>query len=492
MAEIKKTPTSYWIKVAVFLFLVFGFGFVVPPFGGITPLGMKMMGVFLGMIYAFIALETTVYAAFICMFAMVLFGYMKNAAIQQGWLGTGTAVNMISFLTLTAGVKESGAAEVVAKYLITRKWAQHRPMVFSFVFLFAFYIAGAFLPPTANLIFSIEIFQACADVIGYDRKAPYRKWMLIGLTLSASFGTYGLPFKSMDVAILSSFRGALGDYAQYVNEGNFVIYTYLIGLVFTILFVLLMKLNKVDMAPLKDFDIEQVDGLKRDEIKMNSRQVILLVAFLIAVLYSFVPILIKKPSAFMTAFKSWGLGLWVLLVCAVLNIIHIDGEPVLNIEKSMKSGIIWRLVAVVGVLTMVGNALSDEALGIRQVMMVGLNAVFGGMSWPVFCFVLVAAAVILTNFMANQALGIVLASVVAPFAVTYCEQGVDITAVAVILCFAVQCAFLTYAAYATAPIYMATDTMQNESKFIWGKGWQVIVLFIIVCWAGCTFLGYIF
>lgn len=156
--QLAKTPTSYWVKFAIFLFLVFGFGFVVPPFGGITPMGMTMMGVFLGLIYAFVFLDNVLYPAFIIMFAIVLFGYMKSSAIIQGWLGTPTAMQMIAFLTLTAGVKETGAAEVIARWIITRKWAQHRPMAFSFAMLLASYIAGAFLPPTANLIFFIEIF----------------------------------------------------------------------------------------------------------------------------------------------------------------------------------------------------------------------------------------------------------------------------------------------------------------------------------------------
>lgn len=45
-----KSSKMYWIHVATFLIITFGVGFL-PPFAQITPLGMKVLGVFLGVIY---------------------------------------------------------------------------------------------------------------------------------------------------------------------------------------------------------------------------------------------------------------------------------------------------------------------------------------------------------------------------------------------------------------------------------------------------------
>jgi len=45
---------AYIINVIITLALMFGFGFL-PPIGGITPIGMKVLGCFLGLVYAYSA-----------------------------------------------------------------------------------------------------------------------------------------------------------------------------------------------------------------------------------------------------------------------------------------------------------------------------------------------------------------------------------------------------------------------------------------------------
>ena len=49
----KKGNTSYYIHSIIFLLITIGTGFL-PTFGGITELGMKVLGVFLGLLYGWI------------------------------------------------------------------------------------------------------------------------------------------------------------------------------------------------------------------------------------------------------------------------------------------------------------------------------------------------------------------------------------------------------------------------------------------------------
>lgn len=46
----------FYAKFAVYLLITFGFGFL-PPFGDITPLGMHVLGIFLGTIFGWIMFE---------------------------------------------------------------------------------------------------------------------------------------------------------------------------------------------------------------------------------------------------------------------------------------------------------------------------------------------------------------------------------------------------------------------------------------------------
>lgn len=55
-AETRKS--KYFLHIAIYLIITFGVGFI-PPFAQITELGMRVLGIFLGVIYAwcFIALD---------------------------------------------------------------------------------------------------------------------------------------------------------------------------------------------------------------------------------------------------------------------------------------------------------------------------------------------------------------------------------------------------------------------------------------------------
>ena len=48
-ASLNKTPMSYWIHSAVYLFLTFGMGYI--PTESISSLGMSIVGIFIGMLY---------------------------------------------------------------------------------------------------------------------------------------------------------------------------------------------------------------------------------------------------------------------------------------------------------------------------------------------------------------------------------------------------------------------------------------------------------
>ena len=469
----KKTPTSFYIKMLIFTALVLGVGYL-PPVAGITVEGMKLVGLFVGLLFGTILLDSMVYPALIVMFLYVAMGFKTSGAALTAWIGNPTICTMIAFLALTDGIRSSGAAEVIAKWIITRKAFQGKPYVFSYIFLFAAFIAGIFLPPTAGMIFFMQIFDSCRKVIGYEAKDNYCKWMIVGVSLACCFGTYALPFKSMCVAIMAPFLGIIG---MEVNTAKFILITYSISLVFMALYVFLMKLNKVNFAPIEDFDANNVTELQ-GEMKLNKKQIIIIIAFVIAVFYSFLPLIIKTGE-FITWVKKWGLAIWVLFVDALLNVFRIDGEPIMNVEKALKDGVMWRIVAIVGVLTMVSDSLNMPEYGVQPLLTNFMNSVFGGMGFLPFTIIIVLFLIVATNFLANQALGMVCGTVIAPIAMNFMKNGIDYNVFCVMIAFCVQAAFMTPAGYVTVPIFMGGETMNGEQSFLFKKGWQILLTFLV-------------
>lgn len=53
----KSYSVTHTFNICFTLFLMFGFGCIVPPFAGITDVGMNVLGVFLGVIYGYSTCE---------------------------------------------------------------------------------------------------------------------------------------------------------------------------------------------------------------------------------------------------------------------------------------------------------------------------------------------------------------------------------------------------------------------------------------------------
>lgn len=71
-----------YVNIAVTALLMFGFGFL-PPFATLTPVGMRLLGIFLGVIYGYSTCEI-VWPSLMAMVAFGISGYTTmNAAIAS-------------------------------------------------------------------------------------------------------------------------------------------------------------------------------------------------------------------------------------------------------------------------------------------------------------------------------------------------------------------------------------------------------------------------
>ena len=82
----------FYAKFAVYLLITFGFGFL-PPFGDITPLGMHVLGIFLGTIFGWIMFEMA-WPSFVALLGLAWVGY----GTISGNVGTGFSYYMIPLM----------------------------------------------------------------------------------------------------------------------------------------------------------------------------------------------------------------------------------------------------------------------------------------------------------------------------------------------------------------------------------------------------------
>ena len=84
-----------WIHISITLLLMFGFGHL-PTFASVTPVGMKILGIFLGVIYGYSTCEV-IWPSLFAFIAFGTSGYAAsfNAAIAS-MMGSGTVFQIIT------------------------------------------------------------------------------------------------------------------------------------------------------------------------------------------------------------------------------------------------------------------------------------------------------------------------------------------------------------------------------------------------------------
>ena len=116
---------SYYLKIAVFFLIMYGFGFLTA-LEPLTPMGMKVIGIFLGLIFAWTTLGL-LWPSIAGLLTLVILDTMDlNTAFALGW-GSNTLL-LILFMTIIAAiVEQSGVSQFIAMWFISRKSIQGKP-----------------------------------------------------------------------------------------------------------------------------------------------------------------------------------------------------------------------------------------------------------------------------------------------------------------------------------------------------------------------------
>lgn len=176
----------------------------------------------------------------------------------------------------------------------------------------------------------------------------------------------------------------------------------------------------------------------------------------------------------------------------LLDIIHIDGSSLLGIEKSMSSAVNWGVVLGVCAFTSIGGMIADETIGIRAWLGAFVSMVLGDVSFPLFVGILVFVTLFLTNLFSNVATAVIVGTLSGPFLIQYgLSLNVNISCVIPGIVMPALCAFLTMAAGGSAPLFLSTDCMKNDPKWIWKYRLILFPLVSLPTAAACLFCAYV-
>jgi len=350
--------TTYYIHSTITVLLIFGFGFL-PTVGDITPLGMDVLGIFLGMLYGWIFCGL-LWPSMLGIFALGLTDYTTMTGAWAAALGHNNTLIVLTALLFGYYLDKSGLSHTIAYKFITAKVTVGHPWIFITLYFLACYIIGAVVNLFAGIILMCTIFYQIAKILDIKKQSPFAAYMIIGICFITVLGSYALPIKESPLFLRGIMEPTLGMALPFLP---WIIWFNIMHLMATAVYLLIGKfILRLDTKILKeagDFLSDyRVKGLPSEQ-----RLPLLMLAIFVAVLIfpSFMP-----PSWELTVFlnKLGLVGIGMAIIIFLLIARDKDGQPLADFKDMINHGINWDLVLLIAATMPIGAAMESGETGI--------------------------------------------------------------------------------------------------------------------------------
>lgn len=463
------------VAAIIGIVIMFGFGFL-PPMEPVTPMGMKVLGVFIGVIFLWSFCDL-LWSSLLGIAALIIVGYAPLPKVVQMSFGNPVPVLVLFALIFFGAVQHSGITRYIARFFLTRSIINGRPAVFNFIFIYTAYVLAAI---SANvlpaLIFMWAILYDVLKETGFKKGDAYTTIMVIGVFFGCISGQAAKPFTGSALMIVGAYEQVAQAQIGYLQ---YMLFGFLMSSLGILAYSLLIKyVFHPDMTRIANISTEQ---FQRETLPpMSSVQKIMgfaLVMFFVLVLApSFIP---KSVPGVALLAKMGPLGLCMIIIAAFC-LIHIDGKPIINFKEIASKYIVWDVYLLICMAMVISGAMTSKGMGITEFITAYVSPILGGHSFSVFLAVAIVFCVGITQFANNGVMGVLFM----PMLKIFSEQsGGSFEATAVILIFALHMAILTPAASPYAAfIYGNTEWLHKKDVLkygIWIVG-MTISLFIFI------------
>ena len=458
-----KTGQDFWYYAssAIGILITFGFGSL-PPIAPITPMGMQVLGIFLGMIFLW-SFSSILWPSLLGIVALMISGFAPPNRVL--WMSFGDTVpTLVLFAMILFGaIQHAGVTRYISRWFLTRKVINGRPVVFSFIFIYSTYVLAAL---SANilpaLLFMWAILYSVLEDVGYKKGDKYTSIMVIGTLFGAISGQAAKPFTGSALMIAGAYEKVSQSQLHYLEYMLFGVIMATLGILG---YALLIKfVFRPDMSRIKDINIERFD--KEQLPPMGLRQKIMMASLFGYLTLVLLPSIVPKTVFGIALLAKIGpLGMVILFVVG-LCLFKLDGKPILEFKEIIGKYVVWDVYFLVCMAMAISAAMTGQGTGITEFLKLSLDPILGGHSFFMFAVILLLFSISITQFANNGVMGVLLMPVVKVFSE---QAGGNFEAVATLIIFAMHIAILTPAAspYA-AVIYGNKEWISQNDIFKYG------------------------
>ena len=393
--DVLKERNKKWMNAIIIIAFMTIFG-LLPPFGPVTPMGMKVLGIFIGCIYGWTVGETI----WPSILALVMLGFTEGntvAGMFTAAYGNATLHMVLFCMILCYGIEKCGLLESVTKYILSRKFVQKGPWWLCFAFWMASSVASAITVATlAVTILCWSIFYDIAKRLNLDKRSPYVAVVMIGIAMCSYLGGCVMPYNAFSQICFGVLKAAAPDIT--ISFGAYCLTMIILNIVAIPVIILFCKY----FLRIK-VNYESVGDLVKTEelvITRNQKIVALYLGILCAILI--LPSYLPAGMALKTILSNLGFtGTFAAIAIVMTLTIDKNGENLLDIGKGIMYGMPWGLYFLLGTALAISGMLTSEATGISALLIGILNPIMEGKSAMVFMMLMVVCGIVLTNCINN-------------------------------------------------------------------------------------------
>lgn len=462
LPTVNKPSMGIYIHVIIILAFTFGFG-CLPSFGEITPLGMRTLGIFIGLIYGWSTIGM-IWPSFLGLFALSLLP--NTGAIEIFKAGFGDRITMvIFFLLLFAGlINKVGLSKYIADWCISRKFAHGRPYVILAMFCIAGALIGCFVNCFAGMILMMSVWYTFCHEANIQKGEVLPKVMIIAIIYISLMAGNILPFMGSSLLVVGLQQAYVG------LSMNYVVFTVVQLIMVLTASLLYFAFIRFVIRP----DVSKVANCKvanAAELKMTGQQKLVFALLVALIVFLFLPGILPKDLVLTQVLASLDIAGPLAALFVVYYVVNLRNPDVISFNEIAKD-LNWSLILMFATVTPLANAVSNPESGILTYLSSILSVVFHDMPPALFVIMVLFIASIITQFCNNVAVVLMVMPIMYTFAI---QLGANPLVLSILAAFNLNVAFCTPAASGPAAmIFSNKEWIPTKDAYLHG-----MVIFVI-------------
>jgi len=419
------STAKWYLNVAISLCFMFFFRFIPAP-EPMTPLGMAVLGIFIGCIYGW----CTTNLIWPSLVGLVLFGFTGFTTPTAAWgtlMSNGTVALALWLMIAVGLLNNTGLTQYLATWSISRQFTKGKPWLFVSVVYIAAIVCASIINGIGTILIFWPLLWAICEEVGWKKGEKTPAWMTFSIVLLTTTASFIMPFQ---IAVVSNFgflaAGSGGAYDGSFNYTAYLIFTIILQIVIFVVYMLLSKmLFRIDLTKLENYVPDATKVTKLDK-KQKIGLGLFIVLFLLLMAPSFLP---AGSSLQIMANTLNSVGA-CLLVVAIACCIRYEGEAFVEFSDLFSKNVNWGVILLFGTALTLATCINNDASGVILFVKELLQPILGGLSPYMFVVVFMLIALIITNLINN----VVVSAIMVPISWTF-STALGLNPIAIVACF---------------------------------------------------------